>query len=86
MKDMGKLALTSVGLVVGAFAVLGYIAPAFAVADEAAPDDAGEIVISLGEAVPQPDGGAECEVVRWVEGGTEVTPVPDVRVCTGAEE
>lgn len=86
MKDMGKLALASVGLAVGTFAVLGHIAPAFAVADEAAPDDAGEIVISLGEAVPQADGGTECEVVRWVEGGTEVTPVPDVRVFTGAAE
>lgn len=86
MKDMGKLALASVGLAVGTFVVLGHIAPAFAVADEAVPDDAAEIVISLGEAVPQPDGGAECEVVRWVEGGTEVTPVPDVRVCTGAVE
>ena len=81
MKSMGKLALVAAGLAVVVFAALGMLSPVSAVADEEAPGARG-IVIGLGEATPRSDGGTEFEVVRWVEDGVEVTPVPDVRVLT----
>ncbi len=85
MKNMGKLALAAAGLAVAVFAALGMFSPACAVADEEAPGARG-IVIGLGEAAPRSDGGTEFDVVRWVEDGTEVTPVPDVRVFTDVAE
>lgn len=85
MKDMGKLTLAVAGLAVAVSAVLGMFSPASAVAEEGAPDARG-IVIGLGEATPRSDGGTEFEVVRWVEDGTEVTPVPDVRVFADVAE
>lgn len=85
MKNMGKLALAAAGLAVAVFAALGMFSPASAVADEEAPGARG-IVIGLGEAAPRSDGGAEFDVVRWVEDGTEVKPVPDVRVITDVAE
>ncbi|WP_195419893.1 hypothetical protein [Collinsella sp. D33t1_170424_A12] len=85
MKSMGKLALAAAGLAVAVFAALGMLSPAFAVADEEAPGARG-IVIGLGEAAPRSDGGTEFDVVRWVEDGIEVTPVPDVRVFADVAE
>lgn len=43
-------------------------------------------MIGLGEATPRSDGGMEFDVVRWVEDGTEVAPVPDVRVFADVAE
>ena len=77
MRNIGKLALASAGLIVAATVAFGLFAPAFAVADEGAP---------VGEATPQSDGSVEYEVTRWIEDGVEVTPVPDVRVFAGAAE
>lgn len=85
MKNMGKLVLAAAGLAVAVFAALGMLLPASAVADEETPGALG-IVIGLGEATPRSDGGVEFDVVRWVEGGTEVVPVPDVRVFTDVAE
>ena len=73
MRNIGKLALASAGLIVAATVAFGLFAPAFAVAD-------------VGEATPQSDGSVEYEVTRWIEDGVEVTPVPDVRVFAGAAE
>ena len=81
MKSMGKLALAAAGLAVAVFAALGMFSPVSAVADEEATGTDG-IMIGLGEATLLPDGGMEYEVARWVEGGVEVTPVPNVRVLT----
>lgn len=85
MKSMGKLALAAAGLAVAVFAALGMFSPVSAVADEEAPGTDG-LMISLGEAAPRSDGGTEFEVVRWVEEGVEVTPVPDVRVFADVAE
>lgn len=85
MRGKGKFVLASAGLIVAAVAALGLFAPTFATADDGAPGEEG-IVIGLGEATPLPDGGTEFEVVRWVEDGVEVAPVPDVKVLTDAEE
>lgn len=85
MKNMGKLALAAAGLAVAVFAALGMLSPASAVADEEAPGARG-IVIGLGEAAPRSDGGTEFDVIRWVEDGAEVAPVPDVRVFTDVAE
>lgn len=85
MRNIGKLALASAGLIVAATVALGLFTPAFAVVDEGAPVEGG-IVIGVGEATPRSDGSVEYEVARWVEGGVEVTPVPDVRVFAGAAE
>lgn len=85
MKNMGKLALAATGLAVAVFAALEMLLPASAVADEEAPGTRG-IVIGLGEATPRSDGGMEFDVVRWVEDGTEVAPVPDVRVFADVAE
>lgn len=85
MKNMGKLVLAAAGLAVAVFAALGMLSPASAVADEEAPEARG-IVIGLGGATPRSDGGVEFDVVRWVEDGTEVVPVPDVRVFTDVAE
>lgn len=85
MRNIGKLALASAGLIVAATVALGLFTPAFAVADEGAPVEGG-IVIGVGEATPRSDGSVEYEVTRWVEDGVEVTPVPDVRVFAGAAE
>lgn len=85
MKNMGKLALAAAGLAVAVFAALGMLSPASAVADEEEPGTCG-IVIGLGEAAPRSDGGMEFDVVRWVEDGVEVTPVPDVRVFADVAE
>lgn len=85
MKNMGKLVLAAAGLAVAVFAALGMLSPASAVVDEETPGALG-IVIGLGEATPRSDGGVEFDVVRWVEDGTEVVPVPDVRVFTDVAE
>lgn len=85
MRNIGKLALASAGLIVAATVALGLFTPAFAVADEGAPVEGG-IVIGVGEATPRSDGSVEYEVARWVEDGVEVTPVPDVRVFAGTAE
>ncbi len=85
MKIIGKLALAAAGLAAAVFAALGMLSPASAVADEETPGARG-IVIGLGEATPRSDGGMEFDVVRWVEDGTEVAPVPDVRVFTDVAE
>ena len=85
MKNMGKLVLAAAGLAVAVFAALRMLSPASAVADEETPGALG-IVIGLGEATPRFDGGVEFDVVRWVEDGTEVVPVPDVRVFTDVAE
>ena len=85
MKNMDKLALAAAGLVVAVFAAHGMLSPASAVADEEAPGTDG-IMIGLGEAAPCSDGGMEFDVVRWVEDGTEVAPVPDVRVFANVAE
>lgn len=85
MKNMGQLALAAAGLAVAVFAALGMLSPSFAVADEEAPGTRG-IVIGLGEATPRSDGGVEFDVVRWVEDGTDVVPVPDVRVFVDVAE
>lgn len=85
MKNMGKLVLAAAGLAVAVFAALGMLSPASAFADEETPGALG-IVIGLGEATPRSDGGVEFDVVRWVEDGTEVVPVPDVRVFTDVAE
>ncbi len=85
MKNMGKLVLAAAGLAVAVFAALGMLSPASAVADEETSGAPG-IVTSLGEATPRSDGGVEFDVVRWVEDGTEVVPVPDVRVFTDVAE
>lgn len=85
MRNIGKLALASAGLIVAATVAFGLFAPAFAVADEGTPVEGG-IVIGVGEETPQSDGSVEYEVTRWIEDGVEVTPVPDVRVFAGAAE
>lgn len=85
MKTIDKLALAAAGLAVAVFAALGMLSPASAVADEEAPGADG-IMIGLGEAAPRSDGGMEFDVIRWVEDGTEVTPVPDVRVFADVAE
>lgn len=85
MKNMGKLALAAAGLAVAVFAAIGMFSPASAVADEETPGAHG-IVIGLGESAPRSDGSTEFDVVRWIEDGAEVTPVPDVRVFADVAE
>lgn len=85
MKHAMRVGMVSVGLCAAVAAGVWLLAPAAAIADDDAPDEGG-IVISLGEAASLPDGGTEYEVVRWVEDGVEVAPVPDVRVIAAAAE
>lgn len=84
-EEYGQAGTGCYGFGRGGVWALGMLLPASAVADEEAPGTRG-IVIGLGEATPRSDGGMEFDVVRWVEDGTEVAPVPDVRVFADVAE
>lgn len=52
----------------------------------AAAPSAQKLLTKHSEATPRSDGGVEFDVVRWVEDGTDVVPVPDVRVFVDVAE